>query len=94
MKCSFSAMSLIKTKHRNRLSVQIDLIIAVNDIEPRFDNIFSKKAASSFSLILYVHLSTVIMDNKSRVFENLILVKKKVKQRFSRKGYANFLGLD
>ncbi|KAK2717379.1 hypothetical protein QYM36_006235 [Artemia franciscana] len=40
---SFSAMSLIKTKHRNRLSVQNDLIIAVSDIEPRFDNILAKK---------------------------------------------------
>ncbi|KAK2709814.1 hypothetical protein QYM36_013479, partial [Artemia franciscana] len=40
---SFSAMSLIKTKHRNRLSVQNDLIIAVSDIKPRFDNILAKK---------------------------------------------------
>ncbi|KAK2719602.1 hypothetical protein QYM36_005167 [Artemia franciscana] len=47
---SFSAMSLIKTKHRNRLSVQNDLIIAVSDIEPRFDNILAKKQPS-FSLI-------------------------------------------
>ncbi|KAK2720020.1 hypothetical protein QYM36_004059 [Artemia franciscana] len=40
---SFSAISLIKTKHRNRLSAQNDLIIAVSDIEPRFDNILAKK---------------------------------------------------
>ena len=40
---SFSAMSLIKTKHRNRLNVQNDLIIVVSDIEPRFDNILTKK---------------------------------------------------
>ncbi|KAK2725622.1 hypothetical protein QYM36_000205 [Artemia franciscana] len=42
-KVSFSAMSLIKTKHRNRLSVQNDCLIAVSDIKPRFDSILAKR---------------------------------------------------
>ena len=35
----FSAMSLIKAKPKNRLSVQNNHIIAVSDIESRFDSI-------------------------------------------------------
>jgi len=73
---SMRSYSLIKTQHRNRLSVQSDFIVAV-DIEPRFDSILAKKAGSSVTLIFVrtcTHLCTIIYDNKYCVFENPILV--------------------
>lgn len=42
---TFSSMVNIKTKKRNRLQLENDLIVNVSKIQPRFDNLLKNKQA-------------------------------------------------
>jgi hypothetical protein len=42
---SFSAMTVLKTKLRNRMSPENDLIVALSSVKPRFENLISSKQA-------------------------------------------------
>ena len=42
---SFSSMTAIKTKVRNRLVLENDIIVCVSNTQPRFERLVSKKQA-------------------------------------------------
>jgi hypothetical protein len=42
---SFSAITVLKTKLRNRMSPKNDLIVALSSVKPRFENFISSKQA-------------------------------------------------